>query len=154
MISFAAASDDQITEQSPQNLETLWDEVLASIQPQINSQSFKTWFEPIKPMRVEGNELVVNVPSQFFFEWLEEHYHSLFMVGKGSFWNGKFALTVPLIWHLTTSEWIVQPSVAYRPSDGLEVTLGYSGIFGPDNSLLDLVGPVLSALYLSVKLTF
>ena len=77
MISFASTSTDQLTEQPSQNLEAMWDDVLAFIQPQINSQSFKTWFEPIKPMRVEGNELVVNVPSQFFFEWLEEHYHSL-----------------------------------------------------------------------------
>jgi hypothetical protein len=85
---------------------------------------------------------------------IEEHYHSLFLVGKGSFWDGKFALTVPLIYHLTTSEWIVQPSVEYKPLDGLDVTLGYSGLYGPENSLMDLVGPVLNALYLSVKLTF
>jgi len=77
MISFAAPISDQIVEPTAQALESLWDDVLTSITPQINSQSFKTWFEPIKPVRFESNELVVNVPSQFFYEWLEEHYHSL-----------------------------------------------------------------------------
>ncbi|KAB2925133.1 MAG: chromosomal replication initiator protein DnaA [Bacteroidetes bacterium] len=60
-----------------EQLDASWGEVLSLIQPQINSQSFKTWFEPIKPVRYENGELMVNVPSQFFFEWLEEHYHGL-----------------------------------------------------------------------------
>src|SRR5690606_22652903 len=33
-----------------------------------------TWFEPIKPLKTEGNVLTIQVPSQFFYEWLEEHY--------------------------------------------------------------------------------
>ena len=63
--------------QTDNSLEPVWSELLSLIQPQINSQSFKTWFEPIKPLKLNGSELTVNVPSQFFYEWLEEHYHSL-----------------------------------------------------------------------------
>lgn len=37
-------------------------------------QAFKTWFEPIKPVKLEKNVLTIQVPSQFFYEWLEEHY--------------------------------------------------------------------------------
>ncbi len=37
-------------------------------------QAFKTWFEPIKPIKLDGNVLSVQVPSKFFYEWLEEHY--------------------------------------------------------------------------------
>jgi chromosomal replication initiator protein len=40
-------------------------------------QGFKTWFEPIKPIKLEKNVLTIQVPSQFFYEWLEEHYVSL-----------------------------------------------------------------------------
>lgn len=58
-------------------VETVWSEILALVQRQINSQSFKTWFEPIKPVKLENGELTINVPSQFFYEWLEEHYYSL-----------------------------------------------------------------------------
>lgn len=58
-------------------LELLWNNILAHIQPEINTQSFKTWFEPIKPIKIENNEVSVTVPSQFFYEWLEEHYYSL-----------------------------------------------------------------------------
>ncbi|MEY4111199.1 MAG: hypothetical protein RLZZ46_1555, partial [Bacteroidota bacterium] len=40
-------------------------------------QSFRTWFEPIKPVRLQNNVLTIQVPSQFFYEWLEEHYITL-----------------------------------------------------------------------------
>jgi chromosomal replication initiator protein len=43
----------------------------------VPTQSFKTWFEPIKPIKLDNKVLTIQVPSQFFYEWLEEHYVSL-----------------------------------------------------------------------------
>lgn len=59
------------------NIEVVWNEFLELVKAQINSQSFKSWFEPIRPARLEGKNLTIDVPSQFFYEWLEEHYYSL-----------------------------------------------------------------------------
>nr|WP_041468679.1 chromosomal replication initiator protein DnaA [Chloroherpeton thalassium] len=42
-----------------------------------NLQSFKTWFEPIVPLKLSGQELTIQVPSQFFYEMIEENYYSL-----------------------------------------------------------------------------
>ena len=56
---------------------TVWDSCLQSIRRNINAQSFKTWFEPIRPVRLEGSALTISVPNKFFYEWLEEHYVSL-----------------------------------------------------------------------------
>ncbi len=81
MISIVTSSDvpaEVRTDLRPtEELEATWNKILSHIQPEINSQSFKTWFEPIKPVRIERNEVSVTVPSQFFYEWLEEHYYSL-----------------------------------------------------------------------------
>jgi chromosomal replication initiator protein len=52
----------------------VWDSCLHTIQKNVSPQSFKTWFEPIKPIRLEGEVLTIQVPNKFFFEWLEEHY--------------------------------------------------------------------------------
>ncbi len=52
----------------------MWNNCLRVIQEHIPEQSFKTWFEPIVPMRLSNNVLTIQVPSQFFYEWLEEHY--------------------------------------------------------------------------------
>lgn len=62
---------------APKEAERLWSECLALIQQQIASLSYKTWFEPIKAINFENRELSVQVPSQFFYEWLEEHYYVL-----------------------------------------------------------------------------
>ena len=55
----------------------VWNNCLLIIKDNIPAQSFKTWFEPIKALRLEGNVLTIQVPSLFFYEWLEEHYVGL-----------------------------------------------------------------------------
>lgn len=77
MITFSDTVENLAQDEVKNNIEKTWGEILSYIQPQINSQSFRTWFEPIKPVKLENNELTINVPSQFFYEWLEEHYYSL-----------------------------------------------------------------------------
>lgn len=55
----------------------VWENCLAIIKDNVNEQSFKTWFAPITPVKLDGSVLTIQVPSQFFYEWLEEHYISL-----------------------------------------------------------------------------
>ncbi|MBC7425420.1 MAG: chromosomal replication initiator protein DnaA [Bacteroidia bacterium] len=59
------------------NFETVWSDCLKIIKDNLNAQSFKTWFDPIKPVKLESKVLTIQVPSQFFYEWLEEHYIQL-----------------------------------------------------------------------------
>lgn len=56
---------------------TVWTNCLEVIKDNVSLQSFKTWFEPIKPIKLKNNVLTIQVPSQFFYEWLEEHYIGL-----------------------------------------------------------------------------
>jgi chromosomal replication initiator protein len=53
---------------------TVWASCLRSIAAEIGEQSFRTWFQPIEPVSLEGNALTVQVPSYYFYEFLEEHY--------------------------------------------------------------------------------
>ena len=59
------------------NHEEVWSRCLEIIRDNVSLQSFKTWFDPIKPIKVSDDTLTIQVPSQFFYEWLEEHYISL-----------------------------------------------------------------------------
>ncbi|MCP4312949.1 MAG: hypothetical protein GY790_16940 [Bacteroidetes bacterium] len=85
---------------------------------------------------------------------IEEFYHTLFLVGKLLLWYNQVEVTLPLIHNLTTSEWIIRPGIAWMPADGLKISAGYQGMYGPDNSLYDMVGPVLNSGYMSVRVTF
>lgn len=64
-------------QQNEHRVFSVWNECLKHIQAQISSLSYKTWFLPIEPVKLENNELTIQVPSQFFYDWLEEHYNAL-----------------------------------------------------------------------------
>ncbi len=55
----------------------VWNNCLSFIKDNIQPQAFKTWFEPIKVVKLSDNVLSIEVPSKFFYEWLEEHYVTL-----------------------------------------------------------------------------
>ncbi|MEO9256823.1 MAG: chromosomal replication initiator protein DnaA [Crocinitomicaceae bacterium] len=59
------------------NHEIIWESCLKVIKDNLPIQAYKTWFEPIIPTKIEDNVLTIQVPSHFFYEWLEEHYITL-----------------------------------------------------------------------------
>ncbi|MCK5078844.1 MAG: chromosomal replication initiator protein DnaA [Bacteroidales bacterium] len=59
------------------NAVEVWENCLKIIKDNIHYQSFKTWFVPIQALKLENSVLTIQVPSQFFYEWLEEHYINL-----------------------------------------------------------------------------
>ncbi|MDG1327199.1 MAG: chromosomal replication initiator protein DnaA [Flavobacteriaceae bacterium] len=58
----------------------VWNKCLSFIKDNITAQAFKTWFEPIKAVKLTDDALSVQVPSKFFYEWLEEHYVKILKV--------------------------------------------------------------------------
>lgn len=59
------------------NHDSIWNSCLKVIKDNLPLQAYKTWFEPIVPVRLENSILTIQVPSHFFYEWLEEHYITL-----------------------------------------------------------------------------
>ena len=61
------------------NPSLLWKECLKAIKESVTLMTFNTWFLPIKPIDidVEKSILKVQLPSQFFWEWIDEHYNTL-----------------------------------------------------------------------------
>ena len=60
--------------------QSVWDNCLIFIKDNIQEQAFNTWFKPIVPVELTDNALYIQVPSKFFFEWLEEHFVKLLKV--------------------------------------------------------------------------
>ena len=59
---------------------SVWGNCLAFIKDNIQPQAYKTWFEPIVAVKLSNNALSIQVPSKFFYEWLEEHYVKILKV--------------------------------------------------------------------------
>ena len=60
--------------------QSVWNNCLAFIKDNIQPQAYKTWFEPIVAVKLADNALSIQVPSKFFYEWLEEHYVKILKV--------------------------------------------------------------------------
>ena len=60
-----------------QNSAQVWKECLRLIKQNVSNITYNTWFLPIKPFEIENNTLKIQVPNNFFIEWIEEHYNTL-----------------------------------------------------------------------------
>ncbi len=60
--------------------QSVWENCLEFIKDNIQPQAYKTWFEPIVAVKFADNALSIQVPSKFFYEWLEEHYVKILKV--------------------------------------------------------------------------
>ncbi len=52
----------------------VWKESKERIKKSQPQHAFSTWFEPIKSIGLSDDDLVLEVPNQFFFEWIQSHY--------------------------------------------------------------------------------
>ncbi len=56
---------------------SIWGDCLKTIKENVTLMTFNTWFLPIKPLELDKFTLKVQLPSQFFWEWIDEHYNTL-----------------------------------------------------------------------------
>ncbi len=76
--------------------DTLWSVIYNELAENLPTHAINTWFEPISPVALIDNELVLEVPNQFFFEWIESHYRQNMnvVVSKSETPNLKFRFIV------------------------------------------------------------
>ena len=55
----------------------IWKECLLRIKDNVSMMTYNTWFLPIKPLEFSNSTLKVQIPSQFFWEWIDEHFNGL-----------------------------------------------------------------------------
>lgn len=56
------------------DLNDIWNECLQMIRENVPPQAYSTWFEPIKPVDYRDGLLTIQVPSDFFYEYLESRF--------------------------------------------------------------------------------
>jgi hypothetical protein len=66
-----------IDEQANKNMLGIWAKCLETIYSNVEESAFQTWFIPIIPVKLEGNQLILQLPSIFFYHWIEENYVDL-----------------------------------------------------------------------------
>ncbi len=54
-----------------------WKQCLKIIKDNVPALTYNTWFLPIKPLEIYKDTLKIQVPNNFFIEWIDEHYNTL-----------------------------------------------------------------------------
>jgi len=55
----------------------LWERALEELGEQLGKQNFETWIKPIHFSEQKGNDVRLDVPNQFFRDWLMDHFIGL-----------------------------------------------------------------------------
>ena len=72
------------------NHAVLWNRCLEVIKDNVPETTYNTWFAPIVPLKYEDKTLILQIPSQFFYEILEERFVDLIrktlykVIGEGT----------------------------------------------------------------------
>ena len=56
------------------NYQTIWNECLKIIQSNLSQEHFETWFQPVVPVSLKKQELTIQVPSMFYYEFIEKNF--------------------------------------------------------------------------------
>ncbi len=73
----------------------LWQRCMEMFRSNVSEQQYQTWFSPmrIKSYDAVQKELAVYIPSQFFFEYLEEHFRRLIHITISRFFGADVTLS-------------------------------------------------------------
>ena len=55
----------------------IWGECLEYVRNRVPAQTYDTWFAPMRAISVDENNLFLQVPNKFFYDWIESHYKPL-----------------------------------------------------------------------------
>ena len=55
----------------------IWSETLEKLKTKISDQNIQTWINPIKPVKISGETLTLEVPNKFIKNWVKDNYKKL-----------------------------------------------------------------------------
>lgn len=60
-----------------ENIDALWDQVLAQMEKKVSKPSYETWLKSTKASSLQGDTLTITAPNEFARDWLEGRYTHL-----------------------------------------------------------------------------
>lgn len=66
-----------MSEDTKKSAKIVWDRCLQFFKDNLTPEAYNTWFSKIKASELDGNVLYIEVPTRFYYEWLEENYVKL-----------------------------------------------------------------------------
>jgi chromosomal replication initiator protein len=64
---------DNAGDNNMSNVEKIWKKVVENLQGQMSQESFNLWIAPLKPISLENNKFVLQVPNKYFSDWIKNY---------------------------------------------------------------------------------
>tara|TARA_Y100000748_G_scaffold302592_1_gene305177 strand:- start:177 stop:1523 length:1347 start_codon:yes stop_codon:yes gene_type:complete len=74
-----------------------WNKFLASIKEELSGQAYQTWFESINMLGIANDEITIEVPNRFHYEWLDSKYSVLIKQSLKKVFNRKLSVKYSVI---------------------------------------------------------
>ncbi|MDD4402943.1 MAG: DnaA N-terminal domain-containing protein, partial [Desulfitobacteriaceae bacterium] len=52
----------------------VWDEALHVLEKKLSKHSYDTWLKSLKPLGIDENKIIIEVPNHFSRGWLNDRY--------------------------------------------------------------------------------
>jgi len=62
-----------------QNFNDIWGNCLEIMRKRVPQQTFNTWFAPMKAISLTDENLFLQVPNKFFYDWVDSHYREIIL---------------------------------------------------------------------------
>ncbi|HOG23567.1 MAG TPA: DnaA/Hda family protein, partial [Candidatus Omnitrophota bacterium] len=79
------------------DLQDLWSRITAILSKELSERSYKTWFDNVSLLRVEGNTLTLTVPDSYYGKWLEDHYQNLILAAAAEVLGRQVTLSYKVV---------------------------------------------------------
>ena len=56
------------------NYNDIWGKAQAYLKNELPGHAISAWFDPVEPIGLSENNILLEVPNQFFVEWIDSHY--------------------------------------------------------------------------------
>lgn len=101
------------------DLANLWDKILEYTKQEIGEQAFENWFSQASIGSITDDSLTIQVPSNFFKDWIYDHYRDILNIAILK----TIGKVVPIKFEVKEiRQAITSQQVAQKPAQGLEKT--------------------------------
>jgi len=97
------------------DMQQVWQDTLEIVRGELNTPTFKTWFEQTAPLGIVDHEMVVSVQNEFARDWLESRYMGLLASALTQVTGSPMEVRFRVLGDVVVMEPVVEP-VAIEPT--------------------------------------
>ncbi len=104
--------------------DALWDRLLRAMQRRIGHQDVEIWLEPVTPLSLDAQRLLLEVPNRYYGEWITENYQDALVEESERILGGR--PQVELVFQDDPTSEVARPVASTNSLSGQQRSVGVS----------------------------